>query len=95
MRKSMLTLVCLSAIASGCGQAEEAADTAFDENFRSSCVSAASGGLLAANLVEKACDCALTRINEKYHGTDKLTLTSEQAQPIAQQCLEEVKAANG
>jgi hypothetical protein len=94
MRKMMLALTCASALA-GCNQADEAADRAFNENFRSSCISAATGGQLAANLVEKACDCALARINEKYGTADKLTLTNEQAQPIAQQCLAEVQQANG
>jgi uncharacterized lipoprotein NlpE involved in copper resistance len=95
MRKTMLALICLTAVLGGCNSADEAANRAFDENFRSSCITAGSGGQLAADLVEKACDCALARINEKYSTADKLTLTNEQAQPIAQQCLQEVMPANG
>ena len=95
MRTGLLTLIGVSVLAAGCGQAEDEASRRFDENFRSTCISAATGGQLAQDLVEKACDCALARINEKYSAAEKLTMTNEQAQPIAQQCLQEVMPANG
>ena len=95
MRKTMLALVCVSALVGGCDQASDAASREFDEQFRANCISAATGGQLPANLVEKACDCSLAKINERYSGTDKLTLTNEQAQPIAAECLAEVQRTNG
>ena len=95
MRKTLLALTCLSAVLGGCSQAEDAANREFDTQFRANCIAAATGGQLPAPLVEKACDCALAKINEQYGTSDKLTLTNEQAQPIAAQCLAEVQQANG
>ena len=94
MRKTLIALVCLPALVSGCGS-EDAANKAFDENFISSCVSAATGGSIAANLATQACDCALAKINEQYSTAEKLTLTDEQAQPIAQECFAKVIPTNG
>jgi hypothetical protein len=91
----MLALVCVSGLVTGCDQASEAASRQFDEQFRTNCISAASGGQLPQDLVAKACDCALAKINERYGTAEKLTLTNEQAQPIAAECLAEVKPANG
>ena len=66
MRKTLIVLVCLSAVVGGCGQAaEDAADKAFDENFRSSCIAAGTGGQLSTELVTQACDCALTKIDDE------------------------------
>ena len=96
MRKTLIALACLTALAGGCGQAsEDAANKAFDENFLSSCVSAATGGSIAANLATQACDCALAKINEQYSTTEKLTLTDEQVQPIATECFAKLAPANG
>ena len=66
MRKRLLALTCLSAVLAGCSQAEDAANREFDTQFRANCIAAATGGQLAAPLVEKACDCALAKINEQY-----------------------------
>lgn len=95
MRTGLISLACLSAFAAGCDQANEAASRQFDEQFRANCISAATGGQLAPDLVAKACDCSLAKINEQYGPADKLTLTNEQAQPIAAQCLAEVQRTNG
>jgi hypothetical protein len=95
MRRGIFALICLPVLVAGCGDADEAANQAFDENFRSSCVSAGTGGRLSAELVAKACDCALAKINERFSTSEKLTLTSEQAQPIAQECFAQVAPAAG
>ena len=95
MRKKLLMLACLPAFAGGCGQASEAANREFDANFRSSCISAAAGGTIAPELAAEACDCALARINEQYSTSEKLTLTDEQAQPIAVECFEKVIPTDG
>ena len=95
MRKTWLALICLPALVGGCGQASEAADKAFDENFRASCIAAAGGGTIAPELAAQACDCALSKINERYSTSEKLTLTDEQAQPIARECFEKVIPTNG
>ena len=95
MRKTILALAGLSCLLGGCGQAGDAADRQFAETFRSNCISSATGGQLSADLVEKACDCALAKIEERYSTTEKLALTNEQAGPIAMECLAEVRADNG
>ena len=95
MRKTMLALVCLSGLVGACDQASDAADRQFAEQFRANCISAATGGQLPADLVAKACDCALGKIEERYSTAEKLALTNEQAEPIAMECLAEVNPANG
>jgi len=95
MRKTMFALVCLSSLVGGCDQATDAASREYDVQFRAACISAATGGQLAQDLVVKACDCAIAKINERYSVADKLTLTDQQAQPIAAECLAEVRPANG
>ena len=95
MRKTMLALAGLSGLVGGCGQAGDAADRQFAETFRANCISSATGGQLTADLVEKACDCALGKIEERYSTTEKLALTNEQAGPIAMECLAEVRPDNG
>jgi len=93
--KKLIALICLATALGGCGQAEEAADKAFDDNFRSSCITAATGGRLTADLVTQACDCALAKINERYSTSEKLALTDAQAQPIAMECFASVAPADG
>ena len=95
MRKTMLVLTCLSGLAAGCDQASDAADQQFAESFRTNCISSATGGQLSPDLVEKACDCALGKIEERYSTAEKLALTNEQAGPIAMECLAEVRPDNG
>ena len=95
MRMQLLVLAGAAAVTGGCGQAaEEAAGKAFDDNFRTSCVSAAQSGL-SAELATKACDCALEKNNEQYTTSEKLALSDEQAQPIAMECFQKAMSANG
>jgi len=86
MRNRLLAL-CLVALAGGCGQADDAFNKEFDANFRASCIAAASKGGKPEALVAQVCDCTLAGINTKFSTADKMTLTSEQAQPIATECL--------
>jgi hypothetical protein len=72
------------ALSTGCGEATE---QAIDESFLANCKSSATGGGMAAELADTACDCALAGINEKYSASEKLTMTNEQAMPIAEKCL--------
>ena len=95
MRKTILALAGLFFLVGGCGQAGDAADREFAETFRANCISSATGGQLSPDLVEKACDCALGKIEERYSTTEKLALTNEQAGPIAMECLAEVRPDNG
>jgi len=97
MRKKLFVMMCLSTAAAGCGQAsEENLNEQFDDNFRSSCISSATaGGALTTELATQASDCALATINERYSTSEKLTLTDEQAQPIAMECFQKVMPANG
>ena len=91
----LIATVVLAFLVGGCGQAGDAADRQFAETFRANCISSATGGQLSPDMVEKACDCALGKIEERYSTTEKLALTNEQAGPIAMECLAEVKPDNG
>ncbi len=95
MRKSVLAALAASALLASCGGAsEDAINAEFDKNFISSCVSSASTGL-PQDKAQAACDCALAEINEKYSATEKLTLSDEQAMPIAERCFSEVMQQAG
>jgi hypothetical protein len=92
------TLVVLSAavMMAGCGQAsEDAFNDSFDENFVSSCLSSATGAGVPNDQAQQACDCGLAEINDKYSMTEKITLSDEQVQPIAERCFAEAAAAAG
>jgi hypothetical protein len=85
MRTRLLTLAFAAALTAGCAQADEA----FDKNFAESCVSSATQSNVPAEVAKKACDCTLTKINEKFSTSDKLTMSPEQAQPMMVACLNE------
>jgi hypothetical protein len=88
MAGRVFTVLIAVALSTGCGEAsEQAINENFDESFLSNCTSSATGGGMAAELADAACDCALAGINEKYSASEKLTLTNEQATPIAEKCL--------
>jgi hypothetical protein len=93
MTRKFIALGAALALLAGCDAATEAGEAEFDREFIQSCNSSATaGGTIPAEVAEAYCDCALTKINEQYSGTDKLGLTPEQAQPIMLQCFSEVQA---
>ena len=95
MRSTVLTALAASALLAGCGGAnEQAINEEFDENFIASCVSSARAGL-PEDKPQAACDCALAEINENYSASEKITLSDEQAMPIAQRCFSEVMQQAG
>jgi hypothetical protein len=90
MRLSMLGCAA-AALTAGCGEASEKAfNEEFDKNFKSSCVSSATQAGAPADAAEKACDCSLTKINEKYATSEKLTMSGEDAQPIMAECIKQM-----
>ncbi len=91
MLRGLIAAICLAPAAAGCGQASEAAfDKQYDENFRASCVAAATQSGAPADRATKACDCTLAKINAKFDRQEKLTLSQAQAQPLVNECLAEV-----
>jgi hypothetical protein len=85
MRKSLPTLIAAAALIAGCGQADEA----FDKNFAESCVSSATEAGVPAAVAGKVCDCTLTKINEKFSTSEKLTMSPQDAQPMMVACMNE------
>jgi hypothetical protein len=91
MKTRLSMLVCAGALIAGCGEASEKAfNDEFDKNFRASCVSSATQAGAPAEAAEKACDCSLAKINEKYSATEKLTMSGEDAQPIMAECIQQM-----
>ncbi|MET0251402.1 MAG: hypothetical protein ABW203_04410 [Novosphingobium sp.] len=88
MRTAVITAAFLAALLGGCGDAMKKAETAFDDNFRSSCLSAAEKGGAPAEVAQKACDCTLGKINEKYSGTEKLSLSADKLMPLMNACAQ-------
>ena len=89
MRTGLLMLIGAAALTAGCGEASEQFDTEFDKNFRASCASSAIQGGVPSDIANKACDCSLAKINEKYGTSDKLTMSGEDVQPIMIECMNE------
>ena len=90
MPRAFPLLICLAALATGCGQTEEAFNKSFDESFKSSCVASATQGPVPADVAVKICDCAADKINKKYSATDKMTMSPDEALPLMQECLKSV-----
>jgi hypothetical protein len=94
MRKAILVMTVLAALG-GCEQAKKGFDNGFDKSFRSSCIAAATKKGAPLTTVTKVCDCALTKIDERFTGTDRAGLSDGQLKPIMEECVNSVVQNNG
>jgi hypothetical protein len=74
-----------------CGDSKKAFDDSFNKSFHekfvSSCVSSAGG--VDPALASKLCNCAASKVDEKYSVKEKMGLKNEQLMPIVEECKAE------
>ena len=94
MRKVFPVLAAL-AVLGGCGEAKKAFDDSFDKSFGESCTAAATKSGVPVAVAAKTCQCAVTKINERFSATEKATVSNEKLKPILAECVKSVVQNNG
>ena len=90
MRTIGFTTLALGVLVAGCGGTKESFDDSFNkgfhENFISSCTSSATRSGVTQDVASKLCTCASDKVKERFSVREKMSLKSEQINPIVAEC---------